>query len=142
MRSYEEFPDQRSSEFSREVSRDEREFSEDEGEVVQFTSNRFRPSSRAEIAPALEDDTLVDMRQRWNEIQSAFVDSPRETVAEADKLIKASIERVTAVLMNDRSRLESQWNRDGEVSTEDLRLALQQYRRCFDRLMSFKLDNG
>jgi hypothetical protein len=136
MRNYEEFPD----ESNRELSRD----SKDEGEVVQFTSNRFRPplASRAENAPATEDDTLVDMRQRWNEIQSGFVDSPRESVVEADKLIRASIERVTAVLMNDRSRLESQWNRDGEVSTEDLRLALQQYRRCFDRLVSFKFDNA
>jgi hypothetical protein len=32
--------------------------------------------------------------------------------------------------------LEGQWDRGDEVSTEDLRIALQRYRSFFDRLLS------
>jgi hypothetical protein len=35
-----------------------------------------------------------------------------------------------------RERLESQWNGGDEGSTEDLRLALRQYRSFFDRLLA------
>jgi hypothetical protein len=36
----------------------------------------------------------------------------------------------------ERSKLEGQWSRGDNVSTEDLRLALQRYRSFFDRLLS------
>ena len=35
----------------------------------------------------------------------------------------------------ERENLERQWDRGGEVSTEDLRLALRRYRTFFGRLM-------
>jgi len=35
-----------------------------------------------------------------------------------------------------RSRLEQQWDRGEEVSTEDLRIALQKYRGFFNKLLS------
>jgi len=36
----------------------------------------------------------------------------------------------------ERSGLEKQWDRGDNVSTEDLRIALQRYRSFFDRLLS------
>ena len=36
---------------------------------------------------------------------------------------------------NERGRLEKQWDRGDNVSTEDLRIALQRYRSFFDRLL-------
>jgi hypothetical protein len=36
----------------------------------------------------------------------------------------------------ERTRLESQWERGDDVSTEDLRIALQRYRSFFERLLS------
>jgi hypothetical protein len=36
----------------------------------------------------------------------------------------------------ERQALEGQWDRGDEVSTEDLRIALQRYRSFFDRLLS------
>ena len=39
-------------------------------------------------------------------------------------------------LSRKRSRLESQWDNDEDVSTEDPRIALQRYRSFFDRLLS------
>ncbi|MEV6397404.1 hypothetical protein AB0M39_21975 [Streptomyces sp. NPDC051907] len=35
-----------------------------------------------------------------------------------------------------RSRLESQWHQGNEAATEDLRIALRQYRSFFDRLLT------
>ncbi len=35
----------------------------------------------------------------------------------------------------ERSRLEDQWERGEQASTEDLRMALQQYRSFFRRLL-------
>ena len=37
---------------------------------------------------------------------------------------------------DERSKLEGQWGRGDNVSTEDLRVALQRYRAFFDRLLS------
>ena len=35
----------------------------------------------------------------------------------------------------ERARLEHQWDRGDNVTTEDLRVALQKYRSFFDRLL-------
>ena len=44
--------------------------------------------------------------------------------------------RLAETFSQERQQLESQWDRDGDVSTEDLRVALQRYRSFFDRLLS------
>ena len=46
------------------------------------------------------------------------------------------MQRLAETFSQERSRLESQWDRDEDVSTEDLRIALQRYRSFFDRLLS------
>ena len=40
------------------------------------------------------------------------------------------------VFADERGRLEGQWDRGDNVSTEDLRLALRRYRSFFGRLLS------
>jgi hypothetical protein len=37
-----------------------------------------------------------------------------------------------------RSSLEKEWNSGGNVSTEDMRLALKRYRSFFDRLLTLE----
>src|ERR1035437_7113527 len=64
------------------------------------------------------------------------VDEPRRTVEEADKLVAAVMQRLAEGFANERSGLEKQWDRGDNVSTEDLRLALQRYRSFFDRLLN------
>jgi len=64
-----------------------------------------------------------------------FVDEPRRTVEEADKLVAAVMQRLAEGFANERSGLEKQWDSGENVSTEDLRLALQRYRSFFDRLL-------
>lgn len=79
---------------------------------------------------------LETLRTRWKEIQTAFVDEPRRAVEQADGLVASAMKRLAEVFSEERSRLEKQWDRGDNVSTEDLRVALQRYRSFFDRLLS------
>jgi hypothetical protein len=45
------------------------------------------------------------------------------------------LQRLAEGFANDRLGLEKHWVRDDNVSTEDLRVALQRYRSFFDRLL-------
>ena len=74
-------------------------------------------------------------RTHWNEIQGIFVDEPRAAVQQADALVSEVIEQITRMFTDERSALESQWNQGNDVSTEDLRKALQRYRSFFNRLV-------
>ena len=73
---------------------------------------------------------------RWREIQVSFVDEPRESVAKADTLVADLMQRLATSFSAERDRLEGQWDRGDDVSTEDLRVALTRYRSFFDRLLS------
>jgi hypothetical protein len=46
------------------------------------------------------------------------------------------IKRLTETFAGERTALEGQWDRGEQVSTEDLRLALQKYRSFFERLLT------
>jgi hypothetical protein len=79
---------------------------------------------------------LQELRNRWSGVQTAFVDEPRSAVEQADGLVAAAMKRLAEVFAEERSRLEQQWDRGDNVSTEDLRIALQRYRSFFQRLLS------
>ncbi|GCE41758.1 hypothetical protein Rhow_005417 [Rhodococcus wratislaviensis] len=81
------------------------------------------------------EDELSVLRLRWDEVQSGFVDDPRECVQKADGLVSDVVDRITTGFSEARSRLEEQWARGEEGSTEDLRLALKRYREFFQRLL-------
>jgi hypothetical protein len=82
------------------------------------------------------DDELAGMRARWDSVQAGFVDDPRECVVKADGLVSDLIERLTGGFADARARLEEKWARGESASTEDLRLALQNYREFFQRLLA------
>ena len=75
-------------------------------------------------------------RTRWESIQTAFVDSPRQAVEDADGLVAELMQRLAQTFTQERESLEGQWSRGDDVSTEDLRVALQRYRSFFERLLS------
>ena len=79
---------------------------------------------------------LNDLRSKWSGIQGGFVDEPRKSVEEADGLVAATIQRLAESFADARANLEGQWQRGGDVSTEDLRMALRRYRSFFDRLLA------
>ena len=86
--------------------------------------------------PLLPADQSERFTTRWQQIQTSFVDKPRDAVAEADALVADLMQRLAASFSHERERLESQWDRGDDVSTEDLRVALTRYRSFFDRLLS------
>jgi hypothetical protein len=86
--------------------------------------------------PLFPSGELDGLRTRWKEIQTAFVDEPRKAVEQADGLVAQAMKRLAEVFAQERSKLEGQWDRGDNVSTEDLRIALQRYRTFFHRLLS------
>jgi hypothetical protein len=97
-----------------------------------------RPATTDEpdATPLFDDAVTGELRDRWTDVQTAFVDEPRSAVEQADALVADVMKRLATGFADERRTLEGQWTRGDDVSTEDLRLALQRYRSFFDRLLS------
>ena len=88
------------------------------------------------VSPLFESSETETFRSRWHAIQTQFVDEPRSSVEQADELVAATMKRLAEVFASERENLEKEWDRGEDISTEDLRIALQRYRSFFDRLLS------
>jgi hypothetical protein len=86
--------------------------------------------------PLFAQTDALDLRSRWEKIQIGFVDEPRQAVEQADELVAGAIKRLAEVFATERQKLEAEWDKTDNVSTEDLRVALRRYRSFFDRLLS------
>jgi hypothetical protein len=93
-------------------------------------------SSQGETEPLFPPDELKSFHSRWDAIQVGFVDEPRQAVQQADSLVASAMKRLAEVFAEERGHLDQQWDRGGDVSTEDLRIALRRYRSFFGRLLS------
>jgi hypothetical protein len=110
--------------------------------------------------PLLSD--VDELRTSWPRIQAAFVDDPREAVADAAGLVEHAAQALTSALRQRQRQLRAVWDRDGMPDgteyadsggtapgaaapdrdrqaadgpdTEQLRLLIQRYRRLFDQL--------
>jgi hypothetical protein len=90
----------------------------------------------AKLAPLFTQETAQDFRSRWDLVQRSFVDDPREAVHAADELVAQVSENLAQTFANQRSALEKGWDQAEQPTTENLRIALRQYRSFFDRLLS------
>jgi hypothetical protein len=90
-----------------------------------------------ENAPLFAENELRDFRARWDQVQTSFVDEPRHAVEQADTLVATVVKRIAEQFAEERSKLEKQWDRGDNVSTEELRQGFKRYRAFFDRLLSF-----
>jgi hypothetical protein len=98
------------------------------------------PAGRDEspsVAPLFPEDELRDFRARWDQVQTSFVDEPRRAVEQADTLVATVVKRIAEQFAEERAKLEQQWDRGDDISTEELRQGLKRYRAFFDRLLSF-----
>jgi hypothetical protein len=118
-------------------------------------------SSADPDGPLLSD--ADELRSSWPRIQAAFVDDPREAVADAAGLVEHAAQALTSALRQRQRQLRAMWDRDGMPDgveyadsggtapgaaapdgdrqaaadgpdTEQLRLLIQRYRRLFDQL--------
>ncbi len=108
------------------------------------TASHEGPASENAASPAslpalpgslLGREESEQLRTRWNEIQGKFVDEPRAAVQQADELVSEVVQKIIKIFASEHSSLEGQWNQGMDVSTEDLRKALVQYRTFFNRLI-------
>jgi hypothetical protein len=106
----------------------------------------MQPESR-EQKPEVREDTderiallaaneAQELRSRWDKIQTGFVDEPRRSVKDADALVAETIKRLSDTFFQARAKMEQDWDRGDNVSTENLRMALRRYRSFFTRLLS------
>src|SRR5262249_26237386 len=86
--------------------------------------------------PLFAAEEVDDLRRRWTDVQSRFVDDPRAAVQEADALVADAMQRLTEGFARARANLEAQGATGGEADTEELRQAVQRYRSFFHRLLS------
>lgn len=86
--------------------------------------------------PLFAQTDTQDFRSRWEKIQIGFVDAPKKAVERADELVASAIKQLAEVFAAERHKLEAEWDKTDNVSTEDLRVALRRYRSFFDRLLS------
>jgi len=121
---------------SRDNRNDDQYFREEEQQRFQGAGSARARSEEEYAGPLLPDEFSQDMRHRWESIQAGFVDDPRVAVQQADELVASAIKKLAESFASERGNLEQQWGRGGDVSTEDLRVALRKYRAFFQRLLS------
>ena len=83
-----------------------------------------------------DQQDATSFRERWEQVQSRFVDDPRAAVADADALVSDVTQSLTNRFADQRSGLEQQWSQGEDVETEDLRQTMQRYRTLFERLLA------
>lgn len=93
-------------------------------------------AKESETGPLFSAAEAGSLRSQWDAIQVGFVDEPRKAVEQADGLVAVAMKRLAEQFADERSKLEGQWDRGGDISTEDLRLALRKYRSFFGRLLA------
>ena len=82
---------------------------------------RAEGTPRDSLLPA---DRTSGYHERWEGIQSRFVDDPRSSVEQADKLVIEVVQDLQTTFGSERRALEDQWQRGDDIQTEDLRVAL------------------
>lgn len=89
----------------------------------------------------LPHDEIDKLSLRLQHAVAGFVDGPRTAVEEADHVMEEVASRITDALTHRRRTLRTSWQQDGADKnadagdTEQLRLALRDYRELADRLL-------
>src|SRR5207248_899402 len=83
--------------------------------------------------PVFATEHADEIQQRWRDVQASFVDDPHDAIARAGKLTDEVLSTLSTGLENRRRALE----RDvSEGDTEQLRLAIRQYRLMLDHVLA------
>jgi hypothetical protein len=101
--------------------------------TIQDQSPHSPNGSSSQGLPLLASN--AEFISRWTAIQTTFVDDPRKAVEQADTLVAEVMRELARVFAEERRRLEGAWTQGTDISTEDLRQALQRYRDFFHVLL-------
>ncbi|MCF1595453.1 hypothetical protein [Streptomyces muensis] len=90
-------------------------------------------AGREVLVPREESDKF---ELRLQHAVAGFVDAPRGAVEEADQLVEDLVGRVGEAMAQRRRTLRTSWQAaDEQADTEQLRLALRDYRELAERLL-------
>ena len=95
-----------------------------------------KTSEDEQATPLFAERESKDLFAKWDALQVEFIDEPRRAVEQADNLVATAMQRTAEIFAEERARLERQWDRGDNVSTEDLRIAMRRYRSFFRRLLA------
>ncbi|MFI9610544.1 hypothetical protein ACIHCM_02345 [Streptomyces sp. NPDC052023] len=96
------------------------------------------PTSR--MSPLLSGEETGKLELRMQQAVSSFVDGPRAAIEEADHVLEEIAARFTEAVTQRRRTLRRSWESTDEATTatsdtEQLRLALRDYRELAERLL-------
>ncbi|MFF0120765.1 hypothetical protein ACWD8I_17200 [Micromonospora arida] len=98
------------------------------------TSRPAGSTVAAEPATLLDTDTAQGFRDRWRDVQLRFVDDPQAAAGEAQSLVEEAIQALSSALAAQKNTLGG-WQDAGSSDTEQLRMAVRNYRDFLDRVL-------
>jgi hypothetical protein len=97
-------------------------------------AGRATPAASTNAHGLLSAERSAEFKRRWRDLQADFVDDPQQAVREAGDLSR-EILRALSDTIADADQVDRWQAEDGTSGTEDLRIALRQYRALVDRLL-------
>ncbi|TMB77388.1 MAG: hypothetical protein E6J46_09095 [Chloroflexi bacterium] len=103
-------------------------------EPVEMDRSGFqgRPAQQAHVEQMDFWPEMHQFRERLNEIQSQFIDEPREPVKKAERLIEEAVDHMAKSMHEHVKRMHS--DVEGNADTEKLRLVMRSYRAFIEKL--------
>ncbi|HEX6342771.1 hypothetical protein [Umezawaea sp.] len=108
----------------------------DETALAHDETPRQTPTTDDGALELFTSEEVDQFRTEWRGLQSDFVDSPRDAVQHADQLVAQVMQSLATTFADHKKSLEGQWSQGEQVETEELRVALRQYRAFFDKLLT------
>lgn len=105
--------------------------------VVDDSLLRGAPPSTGNITHLwLAREEVEELRSHWDAIQVQFVDSPCSAVEQGDALVAETVDRIKQAISDQQNNLNQQWLNHDDITTEELRITLQNYRTYLNHLLN------
>ena len=108
---------------------------DEEQQMDRDQMRREEPVNRSPMRENREDDgawpEMGTYRRRFEELQSQFIEEPKETVKKAESLVEEAVEKMVSSLHDRVNHIHSELG-DGTDDTERLRMAMRRYRQLID----------
>ncbi|WP_433312307.1 hypothetical protein ACQP0U_26930 [Micromonospora sp. CA-269861] len=109
---------------------------DDTSPTLESAGTSLPAGSTVAAAPAtlLDADAAQGFRDRWRDVQLRFVDDPQAAAGEAQSLVEEAIQALSSALAAQKTTLGG-WQDAGSADTEQLRMAVRNYRDFLDRVL-------
>lgn len=75
---------------------------------------------------------MNDIRMRFDELQSEFIDEPRSATKKAEALMEETVDKVTRAMHDRMERVHTDMS--GDADTEKLRLAMHSFKEMIETM--------